>query len=141
MGNLKTPHHQAPLQLHSNHSKASVHALLDTEDNEMSEVILSSTSLQATLLNQDINFEDTIARTEETILMMCAEAEISHPHTPDNIIKVVIFLDSGSTRSYINSELAKTLGLSKIEYDSILESSNESEETYIRRRDIYRGRY
>ncbi|KAK5979636.1 hypothetical protein GCK32_004043 [Trichostrongylus colubriformis] len=50
---------------------------------------------------------------------MCAEVEVFNPNTPEQAVKTTAFLDSGSSRSYITTELANKLALPTQETEEI----------------------
>ncbi|VDK51121.1 unnamed protein product, partial [Cylicostephanus goldi] len=49
--------------------------------------------------------------TRQPILLMCADVDVFNPETPNERITTMAFFDSGSSRSYITTELAKDLHL------------------------------
>ncbi|KAK5977582.1 hypothetical protein GCK32_010758 [Trichostrongylus colubriformis] len=48
---------------------------------------------------------------QTTVLLMCAEVEVFNPNSPNEVVKSTAFLDSGSSASYITTELASILKL------------------------------
>ncbi|KAK6027473.1 peptidase family A16 [Ostertagia ostertagi] len=45
------------------------------------------------------------------VLLMCTEVEVFNPKNPEQVVKTTAFLDSGSSRSYITTDLANRLAL------------------------------
>ncbi|RCN35992.1 zinc knuckle [Ancylostoma caninum] len=57
------------------------------------------------------SIQDDQQATSKTVLMMCVEVQVFNPDNPSKSTKTIAFLDSGSSKSYITSELAKSLEL------------------------------
>ncbi|VDO09568.1 unnamed protein product, partial [Haemonchus placei] len=65
------------------------------------------------------SYDPTPTSPSTSVLLMCAEVEVFNPNTPEQVVKTTAFLDSGSSRSYITTDLANRLALPTEETEEI----------------------
>uniref|UniRef100_W6NUL9 Integrase catalytic domain-containing protein n=1 Tax=Haemonchus contortus TaxID=6289 RepID=W6NUL9_HAECO len=92
------------------YASSAVPSFEQQQDNESvgNEIVASTSSYDATPTSPSTS-----------VLLMCAEVEVFNPNTPEQVVKTTAFLDSGSSRSYITTDLANRLALPTEETEEV----------------------
>ncbi|EYC35616.1 hypothetical protein Y032_1011g3385 [Ancylostoma ceylanicum] len=94
---------------HVHFTSDSEHATCAENDNSEREIVVTTNTPEP----QPVTCSST------PVLLMCAEVDVFNPNSPERTIRATAFLDSGSSRSYITTELAALLELRTEEKEEI----------------------